>query len=467
MTWAAPTVLTLETDSAWMVIMAVSLATLVCALLLRQLLARPGGLASSLLLVTPLVLPLVAGIVYQRGLLPEISVMRPLGLALMDHSQSLFHLLMVNDGNAIVPYAISGRAGPWILLIGLFVVSFMLFRRGAGMYMVRRLISRCRPAGDPRLLASVAEMSRRANLRCLPRVMMLPPGVTGVFAAGMRRGSILVSEDLLHVFDQEELDAIVAHEVAHLQSRDVPVVVVAGVFRDLVAWNPIAHIALRRLIHDREFEADRRAAALTGDPLAVASGLLKIVEIAKHRRTLQQRAVLAFWRPGYRISKRVSDLIAVADGRASVASMSKIPFMVAALIVALVGLQVAERIVDERSNAFAIVWGDPSPIEGEFYEVPKRLAKTNTVPPGATVSTRARNKRDLALPVRVLGKPLSPTVRVKPSDLQAWIDAVGQRIQGISSATVRWEARQNWLAEPIISQVGGSGIGIYRIQQQL
>jgi hypothetical protein len=234
-----------------------------------------------------------------------------------------------------------------------------------------------------------------------------------------------------------------------------------------VAWNPIAHLALRRLIHDREFEADRRAAALTGDPLSVASGLLKIVEVAKHKRTLQQRAVLAFWRPGYGISRRVSDLIAVADGRANVATMSKVPFVFAALIVALVGLQVAERIASDRSNAFAIVWGDPSPIEGEFYEVPKRLVKVNEVAPGATVSTRAKNKRDLALPVRVLGKPLSPSVRVKPSDLEAWLDAVGRRIQGISGATVRWEARQNWLAEPIISGVGGSGIGIYRIQQQI
>jgi hypothetical protein len=249
------------------------------------------------------------------------------------------------------------------------------------------------------------------------------------------------------------------------------VVFAAGLLRDLVAWNPLAHIALRRLIRDREFEADRRAAALTGDPLAVASGLLKIVELARDKRSLGQRAVLAFWSPGYGISRRVSDLIAVADGRANVATMGKLPFVAAAMMVGVLGLQVAERVAGEASGAYAIVWGDPSPVEGDFYEVPKRLAKGNLPARGATVSTRSKSKVDLALPIRRLGKSpeLAPQLRVSPADVEAWMLAVEQRIQiqGQTFATLRWEARQNWTAVPIFSAVGGSSFGVYRLQNQI
>lgn len=463
---AAPTVLALETDSAWVVILAVSLATLLTAIILRRLLARPGGMASSAMLLVPLVLPVLAGVIYQRGILPEIAVMQPFGTALMSHSENLFHLLMVNDGNTMIPYAISGQAGPWILLIGITVVSFMLIRRAAGMMMVGRLVARCRPVEDPGMLATVGRLSREAGLAYEPQVLLLPDRISGAFAAGLRRGKILISADLIEALEPDELRAILAHEIAHLQARDVPIVFFAGMMRDVVAWNPFAHIALRKLVNDREFEADRRAAALTGDPLAVASGLLKIVETARNKRGMGQKAVLAFWKPGHSISKRITGLIAVADGRASVASANRLPFVVATLLVALTGVQVAEKVVSENPGAFAIVWGDPeSAVGGEIWEVPKRIAKSTGRPArGATVSVRGKRKVDLALPVRTL---LGEQIRVKATDVEAWMLAVSNRIAGISDATLRWEARQSWTAEPIFSGSVGPTFGIYRINQQI
>lgn len=468
MNLASPTVFTLETDSAWVLILGVSLVTLVAALVLRRVLARPGGVGSGLLLLTPLVLPLVAGLIYQRGILPEISVMRPFGSALFDSSEQLFHLLMVNDGSAVVPYAITGRAGPWILLIGLLFVSFMLARRVLGMVMVRRLVARCSPLEDPVIETSVARMSRDCGLSYVPAVLMLPDNITGAFAAGMRKGTILISADLLEALEPEELRAILAHEVAHLAARDVPLVFSAGVLRDLVAWNPLAHLALRSLMRDREFEADRRAAALTNDPLSVASGLLKNLELAKNKRSLGQKAVLAFWQPGHSISSRVGYLIAVADGRADVKTMGRMPFLMAALVVSLMGLQVAEQIAAQDADALAIVWGAPDPNEGELYRVPKRLAKVNQPARGATVASRGRRKADLALPVRSLVRTpeFSPEVRVGLNDVDDWMLAVSQRIAGVSSATLKWERRQNWTAEPILSGVVGSSVDIYRFQQE-
>ena len=76
MTTAAPTILTLETDSTWVVILVVSFVTLVLTLLLRRIIGRPGGLASSVLLAIPLLLPLVAAVIFQGSLLPEFAVLR-------------------------------------------------------------------------------------------------------------------------------------------------------------------------------------------------------------------------------------------------------------------------------------------------------------------------------------------------------------------------------------------------------
>jgi Zn-dependent protease with chaperone function len=275
---AAPTVLAIETDSAWVVILAVSAVTLAAALFLKRLINLPGGLASGLLLSLPLALPIVAALTYTHAVLPEISVWQPIGRALKDAPSGLLHLLLVADEKGVVtPYASSGSAGRWLVLVGLSVSSFMLLRRFIGAALLHRLIARSRPPEGPLADAieeAVYRLAHDAGLRRAPEVLVLESGATGAFAVGVRHKKVLVSRDVLEGLDPEELEALLAHEIAHLQSHDVSVTFVAGLLRDLVAWNPVGHLAYRRLMEDRELEADRRAAALTSRPLAVASGLI-------------------------------------------------------------------------------------------------------------------------------------------------------------------------------------------------
>ena len=466
---AAPTIFALETDSAWVVILAVSLVTLVASLILRKIVARPGGLFSGLLLVLPLALPLIAAVAYQRAVLPEIGILRPAGAALAEQSKSLLHLLALNGPDGTITfYALTGSAGPWLVLFGIAVSSFMLLRRAIGTILVHRLIRRCRPLDDAESLAPemVADLARRSELRTVPELLVLPAGVSGAFAVGMRRGKILISPDLLEALEPEELEAILAHEVAHLESKDVPVVFAAGLLRDLVAWNPFAHIAYRRLSVDRELEADRRAAAITQNPLAVASGLLKMCELVKRRRGVGQKVALAAFRPGSRISRRITGLIAVADGRASVVPAGRLPFLVSGLLVALLGLQVGAKLATDQSGALAIVLGAPSS-SGEVWHSPKRISKD-----GANArlqSERAKASLKAQVLPRLGGFPeLAGGVRVMESDVKKWLRAVEGRMAsvGLRTATIRWEARRDWSAEPI-GEFLGSSIGLYRIKQLL
>ena len=453
-----PTILALETDSAWVVILAVSIVTLPAAIILRRLINRPGGLASGLLLSLPLVLPLLAAILYEQAVLPEIAVLKPAGQALLDNGSGLMHLLLVDgpDGT-LTPYALTGSAGPWLLLIGLGASSFMLMRRVVGILLVHRLIARCTPlddSGRERVLHLVRVISAKAGLKRQPEVRLLPAGVSGAFAVGARRGRILLSADLFVTLEEDELAAILAHEIAHLQSRDLSVLFSAGLLRDAVAWNPIAHIAFRKLSLDRELEADRRAADLTGSPLAVASGLVKVFGLMRSSRGYGQRFALAFLRPGALIKRRVGQLLAIADGRTFASPVGALPYLFAACLVAAMGLQAAAR-VSEDSSAFAFVWNAPEVTEHEPLWAPKTQIDKRHRKTAKGSPRQIRNPGPLRFP-----EP-ERVYSFRAADLDKWVNAMSKWSRRHGLPPGRWAARESWEAVRIAPSVGS--LGIYRI----
>jgi Zn-dependent protease with chaperone function len=466
-TSAAPAVLALETDSAWVVILAVSVVTLAAALLLRRLINRPGGVLSGVLLSLPLVLPLVAALVYEHALLPEVAVLRPAGSALLDRSGDLLHLLLFQDQRtrAVTPYALSGSAGPWILLAGALVTSFMLLRRVVGVALVRRLIARCRPPDSDELAVLGPALDGIVQLSALPRppeVLVLPDGVQGAFAVGGKKGKVLVSEGVIYDLDHEELEGVLAHEVAHLETHDVRVVFAAGLLRDLVAWNPLAHVAFRRLASDREREADRRAAVLTARPLAVASGLLKMYDLMKTQARPLDKGAMAFLRGGRPISRRVAELIALADGRSLTVASGRVPYLMAGLLVAVLGLQAGARVATQDMNGFAIVLGDTS--SGGEYWTPAQARHQQKVPPRHEVAARRSGKK-LAAARSPRFPDLTREFLVKEKNLPAWFEWMAKRAERISTASVAWAGRREWRATPVLGQPAGAPVAIYRLSK--
>jgi Zn-dependent protease with chaperone function len=450
-----PTLFTLETDSAWVVILVVSAVTLLAALICRRVIGRPGGRASGLLLVLPLVLPLVAAVAFEHAVLPEVAVARPLAPeALSETTSGLLHLLFVSDNRADVmtPYVLFGSAGPWLLLIGVSVSSFMLLRRGLGTLLVKGLVRRCRPpegAVADAIGSVVQRHAAGARLRRAPEVLLLPKGVSGAFAVGARPGRILISRDLVDELDADELEAILAHEIAHLEARDVQTVFLAGLLRDLVAWNPLAHVAYRTLLMDRELEADRRAAAMTGRPLSVASGLLKVCELMRASRYGPHLVALGFARPGGRLKRRVTDLLALAEGSVMPASAGRVPYVAAALAVAILGLQVGARIGEEKTGGLAIMWGGPSEATSQTWTPRSEWALHGQG------KTKEGQGKQVVRPRRYIGPAMGAPVRMQ--DMRKWFKAMnkwahGRRVSAMIAQ--RWEARHNWEATPLLEHSG-------------
>jgi heat shock protein HtpX len=142
-----------------------------------------------------------------------------------------------------------------------------------------------------------------------PKVAMVNSPVPNAFATGKSPKSSLVAvtTGILDILDNDELEAVIGHELSHVRSRDVLVLTLASVF-STVAWYlvrfglfgglqarnrntagtsaivllvaittwVVSFLIIRAISRYREFSADRGGAIMTGKPDKLASALLKI-----------------------------------------------------------------------------------------------------------------------------------------------------------------------------------------------
>lgn len=469
---AAPTIVAIEMNSAWVVILAVSLVTMPLALVLRRLIDRPGALASSFLLSLPLALPLVAAFSFQKSVLPEVSVLRPIGPELFEKPDwNLLHFMFVADGRGqgLVPYAFTGTPGRWLFLLGLSFSSFMLLRRLAGTIALKRLVRRCEeldPERDRVLLQRMSELSKASGLKEAPEVKLLPETVPGAFVTGGRRARVLISPSLIEALEPDELDAILAHELAHIAARDLSVMVVAGLLRDVVAWNPVAHLALRCLVSEREFEADRHAAAVTGKPLAVAASLVKMCELLRVRSRFEPRPALAFLRNRGRLRRRVSHLLALADGRTVTHRPDRVPYIAAACLAAVLGLQAGAQVAQQAS--FAIVWDAPDAGAVPLW-LNSRLTPEQAALAGLKAEWKKQGKRAEKVKKVAFAGARFPVFgdgyALREKDLPRWTTAIAvwAKRKGYPARTLRAEIESSWRAAPVFSTPKIGPFGFYRM----
>lgn len=168
------------------------------------------------------------------------------------------------------------------------------------------------PGDAPRLHETVGRLASRADLP-MPRVFLLPDDAPNAFATGRdpAHAAVAVTRGLLRTMDEEELEGVIAHELAHVQNRDILIGSIAATIAGAVSmlasmaqWaaifggfggrdqrggtNPLALLAMAitaplvagilqmAVSRSREYAADAGGARIAGSPYGLARALRKL-----------------------------------------------------------------------------------------------------------------------------------------------------------------------------------------------
>jgi len=161
----------------------------------------------------------------------------------------------------------------------------------------------------PELFAMVDRLRQRAGLP-MPKVAITPAEQPNAFATGRNpsHAVVAVTQGILKYMPTDELEGVLAHELAHVKNRDMLISTVAAVIagalsnlpymlmfgggRDDEDTHPMARIALMLLApigamvlqfaisRQREFEADRVGAEIMGRPMPLANALRRLDRLA-------------------------------------------------------------------------------------------------------------------------------------------------------------------------------------------
>jgi heat shock protein HtpX len=157
----------------------------------------------------------------------------------------------------------------------------------------------------PELHQIVRGLADRAGIP-MPRLYVSPSPQPNAFATGRNpdNAAVAVTQGILPILDRRELEGVLAHELSHVQNRDILISSVAATIGAVITWvahlaffvpigddddgNPIAALLLvilapiaavliqMAISRSREFGADASGARITHDPRALASALRKI-----------------------------------------------------------------------------------------------------------------------------------------------------------------------------------------------
>jgi TonB family protein len=166
------------------------------------------------------------------------------------------------------------RLEPWALPLWSAGVLFFSLRLVWGCRRVSAMRRRGRPA-EAEILATVAGLAARMGLSRPVRVLTaaLPDGPS---VAGWMRPVLLLPPAALLGLTPQQLEAVLAHELAHIRRYDHLVNAVQTLVETLLFYHPAVWWASARIRAERELCCDDMAVRACGDPLCFARALARL-----------------------------------------------------------------------------------------------------------------------------------------------------------------------------------------------
>jgi Zn-dependent protease with chaperone function len=215
-------------------------------------------------------------------------------------------LAIVDPGFALV--WLLGGMGAFAIFLTAFVLSQSV---GRGYLAVRRPRSLEWPTGLPAPAIPTDLLAFPAHHVEAFSFTLVAPDRRAIL---LRRNVILVSDGLVERLTADEVEAVVAHEVAHLRELDGRYLTFFRTLARLVRWDPILAYLADRLTEREEFRADLNAVELTGRPRSLARALFKAREFGGDRRSPAPGFLGGGGRRGQRQAlERIRRLVALAE----------------------------------------------------------------------------------------------------------------------------------------------------------
>lgn len=179
-------------------------------------------------------------------------------------------LRLVDDVGAPA-FAMPASLMPWIVAAWASGATLMSLRIAGGLVWWRALVRRTAPAPAD-WQARAAALAARIGLRRRFALRVAPDGDTPL-AAGLLRPVVLLPAALLARMPVDLLEALLAHELAHLRRHDAAVALLQSAVEALLFYHPAVWSLSARIRHERELVADAIAADAVGSPRRVARAL--------------------------------------------------------------------------------------------------------------------------------------------------------------------------------------------------
>jgi heat shock protein HtpX len=160
----------------------------------------------------------------------------------------------------------------------------------------------------PRLYTVMERLAAKVNLP-VPKLYVIPEAAPNAFATGRnpRHASVAVTEGLLQLMNDDELEGVIAHELSHVRNYDILISSIAATLAGAIMWTarfggwfgggrndrdrggagifglllfflaPLGAMLLQfGLSRQREFSADETGARMVGQPYGLMSALQKL-----------------------------------------------------------------------------------------------------------------------------------------------------------------------------------------------
>ncbi len=249
----------------------------------------------------------------ELGLHPGLAL-SPLLSQNIAHALTLLAAFGLSAGlSAYLLAGVTGIVAVAVMIIGLAVAA----PKVPAETMMRLYSARLVTSDDTQLSSLIEVLAWRAGLPQKPSLYLIPSLTLNAFATGTAdRPAIALSEGLVRRLSMRELAGVIAHEMSHIRNGDLWIMGIADIAARLihgaafvalvlfgynvvayatgagmVSWLAIAALYITpaalnllqlALSRAREFEADRLAVALTGDPIGLASALNKVDIVTGH-----------------------------------------------------------------------------------------------------------------------------------------------------------------------------------------